>query len=133
MHPQGVLETCVYCLDLDSAERFYRDVLGLRLKHRIGERMLIFYCGSAMLLIFNPELTRQGDTAPPHGTDGAGHIAFRIGDGEFDAWRARLAAHNVPIESEMSWAEGALSIYFRDPAGNSLELTNGATWGLMDS
>lgn len=132
MQPHGVIETCLYATDLDAAEAFYRDVLGLTLKNRLGSRMLIFHCGSGMLLIFNPELTSLGDTAPPHGATGAGHIAFRVKPDEFDGWRARLAAHGVPIESEMSWAEGGWSVYFRDPAGNSLEFTNAATWGLAE-
>lgn len=132
MQPRGVLETCLYVDDLDAAQRFYSDVLGLTLKNRLGTRMLMFHCGPAMLLIFNPTATREGNTAPPHGAEGAGHVALRIGGGEFNGWRARLAEHGVAIEREMSWAEGALSIYFRDPAGNSLELTTGATWGLPD-
>jgi catechol 2,3-dioxygenase-like lactoylglutathione lyase family enzyme len=76
-----------------------------------------------MLLLFDP-----AGTLPGHGATGPGHVAFNIGPEEFDAWRVRLAVHGVKITSEHSWKPGALSIYFRDPAGNSLELTTPATW-----
>jgi len=132
MQPHGILETCLYAVDLDAAESFYGQVLGLELLQRIGERMLVFKSGDAVFLVFNPELTKLGDTATAHGATGAGHTAFRIRREEFEPWRTRLTEHGVEIEDERSWAEGALSFYFRDPAGNSIELTNGATWGLPD-
>ena len=34
------------------------------------------------------------------------------------------------IESEVTWPGGGTSIYFRDPAGNCLELAPGRIWGL---
>ena len=44
-------------------------------------------------------------------------------------WRAHLAAHNVAIEMEVNWEQGGTSIYFRDPAGNSVELAPLTLWG----
>jgi catechol 2,3-dioxygenase-like lactoylglutathione lyase family enzyme len=43
-------------------------------------------------------------------------------------WRERLEAHGVAIESVARWPRGGRSIYFRDPAGNSLELATPDLW-----
>ena len=41
-----------------------------------------------------------------------------------------VAAHGVGIESTVEWPQGGRSIYFRDPAGNSLEFAEARIWGL---
>jgi catechol-2,3-dioxygenase len=38
----------------------------------------------------------------------------------------------VPIEIEITWPGGGHSIYFRDPAGNSIELATAKTWNLQN-
>ena len=48
---------------------------------------------------------------------------------QIDAWRNWLAQHGVPVETEVTWP-GGFSLYFRDPAGNSLELATPEMWGL---
>lgn len=44
----------------------------------------------------------------------------------------RLAEHGVAIEQEATWPEGHFrpgrSIYFRDPAGNSVEVMDADIW-----
>ena len=44
--------------------------------------------------------------------------------------RERLQQEGVAIESEVTWPGGGRSIYFRDPAGNSLEFAMAGIWGL---
>ena len=133
---RGVIETTLSCTDLDVAERFYTKVLGFNVFAKEEGRHLFFRCGDAMLLLFNPEHTSRkvtkvdGALIPPHGTTGAGHVAFRAGETEIDLWKRRLADHGVEIESEVRWPEGGRSIYFRDPAGNCLEFITPVTWGL---
>jgi catechol 2,3-dioxygenase-like lactoylglutathione lyase family enzyme len=39
-----------------------------------------------------------------------------------------LCARGIEIEREVGWDEGGRSIYFRDPAGNSVELIEGEAW-----
>jgi catechol 2,3-dioxygenase-like lactoylglutathione lyase family enzyme len=131
--PLELLETCLYVSDLSAAERFYVDVLGLRTYARNEGRSVFFRCGDRMLLLFNPARTRIKDSAvPTHGAEGPGHAAFAVPDNEIDAWRERLAAHGVPIEQEMSWPRGGRSLYFRDPAGNSVEIVSPALWGISE-
>jgi catechol 2,3-dioxygenase-like lactoylglutathione lyase family enzyme len=134
----GVLETCLYAPDLDAAERFYGDVLGLRPFARERGRHVFFRCGDGVLLVFNPDRTRQaagevnGVPVPAHGAVGAGHVAFRVPEAEIEDWRERLTAAQVPIEAEISWPRGGQSVYVRDPAGNSVELATASIWGLPD-
>ena len=48
-----------------------------------------------------------------------------------DSWRAHLKRHSIPIEREVPWPEGGVSVYFRDPAGkvsNSRRPLYGAAW-----
>ncbi len=51
------------------------------------------------------------------------------GPEEFDHWQRRLAVAGVTIEQIVDWEQGGRSIYFRDPAGNSLELAPPTLWG----
>ncbi len=131
MQVNAVLETCLYATDLDAAERFYTTVLGLPFLSRVTGRHVFFRCGPAVFLVFNPAAT-SAPGFPPHGADGPGHVAFRIPAGEFEQWRERLRSHEVAIEAEIDWPRGGHSIYFRDPAGNSVELASAAVWGLEE-
>ena len=125
-----ILETCLYADDLVAAERFYRDVLGLQLVNRKAGRHIFFRCGSTMLLVFRSEASRDpAADVPPHGCVGAGHVAFQVPPSELDDWRARLVEQGIEIERVVDWPGSEQSIYFRDPAGNSLELAPASIWG----
>ena len=131
MKPSRILETVLYAKDLDAAEQFYRDVLGLEVISRVEGRGVSFQCGEAVLLLFDPERTRIPDAGvPPHGATGDGHMAFAINENEIDSWRRHLQQRGVAIETEVLWPQGGRSIYFRDPAGNVLELAPPALWTL---
>src|SRR4029078_727332 len=130
MKVQDVLETCLYVDDLERAEQFYGDVLGLELESRQEGRHVFFRCGHRMLLLFNPLASRESaDHFPPHGAFGPGHAAFGVREAEVTAWAARLGRNGVTIEKTIDWPGGGRSIYFRDPAGNSLELATPRIWG----
>lgn len=134
MKATKILETCLYVNDLEAAERFYRDVMGLEFYARQEGRHVFFRCGSSMFLLFNPAATSDPNSPfGAHGAQGPGHTAFQIRKDEVDEWRAHLAAHDVAIESEVDWPSGGHSIYFRDPAGNDLELATRDTWVWPDS
>lgn len=127
--PPRIFESVLYANDLWAAERFYRDVLGLEVISSEA-LMLSFRCAGSVLLIFNPALSSPpGRGIPSHGTSGAGHLAFAASDDEREEWRRRLQAANVPVEAEIDWQQGGRSLYFRDPAGNSIELAPLTLWG----
>ncbi len=128
---QELVEIGVYADDLALAERFYAGVLGLEVRAREEGRHLFFRVGDrTMLLVFRPEATLLGDELPAHGARGPGHFALGVDAGDLDAWRRRLGEHGVAIEHEQSWPLGGRSLYFRDPAGNSVELITPGVWGL---
>ena len=47
---------------------------------------------------------------------------------DITAWRDRLTAADHPLEADFDWPNGARSIYFRDPAGNSIEIAEPRLW-----
>ena len=127
-----ILETSLYAEDLDQAELFYTTVLGLKLFTKEPDRHVFFRCGDQMLLIFNPARTIKETEVAPHGAKGPGHVAFAVPMTELDQWAARLRAANIRIEKEVTWPKGGRSLYFRDPAGNCLELASPLVWGMRD-
>jgi catechol 2,3-dioxygenase-like lactoylglutathione lyase family enzyme len=127
---QHLLEAGLYVDDLDPAEAFYRDVLGLEVIGKEPGRHVFFRVGQGVLLVFNPESTQKQGLFPSHGARGPGHAALGITADSFHAWRARLQEHGVQIEKEATWPLDGRSLYFRDPAGNSIELISPGCWGL---
>jgi catechol 2,3-dioxygenase-like lactoylglutathione lyase family enzyme len=134
MQPDGILETVLYAPDLDEAERFYCDVLGFEVFAKVEGRHVFFRCGGQMLLVFDPVATARTSTegipVPPHGATGPGHLCFRAPGGSIDDWRHRLERAGVAIDMDFEWPQGGRSVYFRDPAGNSLEFAEPRIWGL---
>ena len=128
MNARHVLETCIYAVDLDATEKFYREVLGLSFYSKQPGRHVFFRCGDSMFLIFNPEKTSK--EPHPHGAIGPGHAAFEMEMSDLEKWRAHLAAHGVKIDVDHTWPNGARSLYFSDPAGNNIELATKSVWGL---
>jgi catechol 2,3-dioxygenase-like lactoylglutathione lyase family enzyme len=127
---QRVLETSLYVTDLEAAAEFYSDVLGLQAFSEVKGRHAFFRCGDGVVLLFNPSATQEeGGQVPPHGAHGAGHVAFAIQASDIPAWREHLSAHGVAVEREVTWPGKGQSIYFRDPAGNSVELATPQIWG----
>jgi catechol 2,3-dioxygenase-like lactoylglutathione lyase family enzyme len=128
---KAVIETAIYVDDLQATEAFYGTILGLRVMGKEPGRHVFFQVGeSSVLLAFLADATLKGDPLPPHGATGPGHFALGIEKESFDAWRKRLHGHGVTIEKEIEWPRGGRSLYFRDPAGNSVELVTPGLWGL---
>jgi len=129
MHPSHIFETVLYAEDLAAAERFYSSAMGLELIQR-SELLLAFRCGEGVLLIFDPRKSAaKHREVPSHGGSGVGHVAFAASPEELPAWREKLGQTGVAIEQEMKWEVGGCSIYFRDPAGNVVELAPPTLWG----
>ncbi len=142
MTPSGILESALYVDDLDRAEAFYGGVLGLERIARVEERHVFFRCGDGVLLLFDAQATVKPPApdarlpVPPHGATGDGHLCFRATAQEIDRFRAHLERNGVAIAADFRWPargdepSGGRSIYFRDPAGNSLEIAEPRIWGL---
>ncbi|MCG7505565.1 VOC family protein [Mesorhizobium retamae] len=136
MQPAAILESALYVTDLEVAETFYADVIGLERIGKVEGRHVFFRCGKGVLLLFNAEATRHPPApdarlpVPPHGTTGQGHLCFAASAEELNRWKAHLDTHGVAIEAEFEWPQGGRSIYLRDPSGNSLEFAEPKIWKL---
>lgn len=139
MQLDGILETSLYCADLAQATRFYRDILGLELIGAQPDRHAFFRCGESVLLLFDAAKTAReptsvrGQAVPLHGATGPGHVAFRVCEAQLDVWRDQLRSLGVEIESEVAWPGGGRSFYFRDPAGNSVEIATPELWSVSEA
>ncbi|MBW8877978.1 MAG: VOC family protein [Acidobacteria bacterium] len=131
---ERVLETALYCDDLDRAAAFYRDIMGLRILDA-GPRLVAVDAGQAsVLLLFKRGATLQGadlgedGRIPSHDGNGPVHLAFAIRPEELPEWERRLREHGIVVESTVRWERGGTSLYFRDPDGHSVELATPGIW-----
>lgn len=134
----GTLETALYADDLDAARDFWTGVMGLELiAHAPGRHVFLRTARQPrpqVLLVFNPSATARPPApdarlpVPPHGARGPGHACLAVASHAIEAWRAHLEARGIAIEADFLWPNGGRSIYFRDPAGNSIELADPAIW-----
>jgi len=134
----GTLETALYADDLDAATAFWQDVMGLTAFQSVPGRHVFFRITNQprpqLLLVFRPDATQRPPEpdarlpVPPHGARGPGHFCLAVPPDALDRWRDHLSGRGVAIEADFRWPNGARSIYFRDPAGNSIELADPALW-----
>ena len=131
-----VLESALYAENLDETAAFYADVLGLERIAAAEGRHVFFRAEGGVVLLFRPSATREPPApgarvpVPPHGAAGEGHLCFAMDAEGIDRWRERLARAGIAIEADFEWPQGGRSIYFRDPAGNSVEMAEPRIWGL---
>ena len=129
----AILEAALYAQDLIAAETFYGEVLQLEKVVAVPGRHLFYRVGTGMLLIFNPDATEipTGNAdlpVPSHGARGPGHFCFALPREAMPAWITRLETADIAIEADFEWPNGARSVYFRDPFGNSLEMAEPRLW-----
>ncbi|RAL21454.1 VOC family protein [Thermoflavimicrobium daqui] len=123
MEIQGLFETHLHVADLKRSAAFYEDILGLELAF-VSPRQVRFYWvggkGQAMLGLWQKEpsqIQRQ-------------HFAFRISPTYMEQAIHHLKTHGIPVHNFLAdgtdrpfvfaWMP-AVSIYFADPDGHSLE------------
>ena len=112
---EGLDHVAIEVADLDAAERWYAEVLGLERAIPEWDPPRIMAARGTGLALFPVE---GGKVEPlPH----INHIAFRVDRANFDAARERLAEHG--LEVNFSDHGQAHSVYFTDPDGHRLELT----------
>jgi catechol 2,3-dioxygenase-like lactoylglutathione lyase family enzyme len=126
----GVLETVLYYPPglHDRMAAFYDRVMGFRSIGRSPDHFLFYRAGASVVLLFNREAAAHQDSPPPHGASGPGHICFMVPAASYEEWKARLVEEGVALEEEVEWPRGGRSFYFRDPAGNALEIANRDVW-----
>jgi catechol 2,3-dioxygenase-like lactoylglutathione lyase family enzyme len=129
----GLLETALYVDDLARSAAFFEHVLGLTAMFR-SERLIAYDAGPhAVLLVFargasTEDSVSERGTVPGHDGSGPLHMAFRIAEESYPAWRTHLEAAGVALRGEMTWPAGGRSLYFEDPDGHVLELATPGLW-----
>ena len=128
MKIEGVTHWSIPVNDLEESERFYRDVLGLEYRGRLGDSgMACVRAGTHDIL-----LTQRNDPVvrTPE-QDNRLHHSFHLSP---EAWLEAvkiLHANGVrPVEPVMYRRHGFFTgaeLYFPDPSGNTLEIRN-AEW-----
>jgi catechol 2,3-dioxygenase-like lactoylglutathione lyase family enzyme len=126
----GVLETALYhsAGEKGAVEDFYGEVLGLT-RVATWDSGIAFRVGTGVLLLFDRDrLNRIPGPISSHGSRGAGHACVLASAEEYETWRERVVSHGVNIVHDQVWDERMRSFYFRDPAGNLLEVASGDLW-----
>jgi len=114
--------------DKDRMLGFYRDVLGLSVDRDRPELGLTHIRAGAQmidLVTLDGPLGRMGGEGPGQEGRNLDHFALQVRPFDETAIRAHLAAHGVRIveEGQRYGADGdGLSLYIRDPEGNTVEL-----------
>ena len=112
---RGIYEVAIPVSDLQRAETFYREVLGLEDGFRDRRRNWLFLRagGHAGVIVLQED---KGEWP-------ARHFAFTIANADLDQAVATLRRQNVEVTDPVvhSWIP-ARSIYFADPDGHELEL-----------
>ncbi|WP_456407130.1 VOC family protein [Thiolapillus sp.] len=115
----GLRHVALYVRDLPACERFYVDLLGMKVEWRPDDN--------------NVYLSSGGDNLALHQSahdlcDEAGqrldHIGFFLGREELvDEWFRWLADHDVPLRTEpRTHRDGARSFYCSDPDGAQVQI-----------
>jgi catechol 2,3-dioxygenase-like lactoylglutathione lyase family enzyme len=126
----GVLETALYHdrAERGEIERFYGDVLGLPAV-AAWQDGVAYRVGAGVLLLFDRDrLAGRSGPIADHGTAGPGHACLRAAGGAYERWRERLADAGVEIVHDATWGDAGCSFYFKDPAGNLLEIADADIW-----
>ena len=116
-------------------KRFYINILGLEFVSEEKDRYVFLKAGKNMLLIFNPiktlDTNKDDSKFPIHGAftpPSIIHFALEIDKENYNSAKYTLNENNVKIEREVVWEKGTNSVYFRDPAGNLVEIITQGSW-----
>ena len=113
----GLRHVALCVKELESCERFYVQLLGMRVEWRPDEENVYLTSGHDNLALHRTALVIEG----PQRLD---HIGFILGSSEdVDTWCEYLRAHDVLIKEEpKTHRDGARSFYCQDPDGNVVQM-----------
>ena len=111
--------------DLAAAERFYVEVLGMRLVDHLGDMTLVECGGTSIGLVRRPDLAPR-DAGIIDSPLARAHHAFLVSEEQFAGARAALEAAGAPVHGPVSWGDHRC-LYFLDPDGNLLEIVTPPT------
>ena len=115
-------ETSLYVNDLEAAERFYRNIIGLEVSRRVKDQYTLFQRADSTLVLHQSRVRSNAHEDASSGVHELGQVTLGISPPDSSSWRKHLQRHDVAIDEEITWPNGAQSIIFRDPAGNRIKL-----------
>ncbi len=125
MQAQALGHVVLKVRNLQRSERFYSDILGMRVRSRLSEPRMTFFTLEATGNHHDFALIEVGPVAPSPVEDATGlaHVAFKVGSSieEFGLARSLLKASLSPVlyEAERGFSR---SVHVLDPDGNEIEL-----------
>jgi len=122
----GVSELVLEVVDLEAAERFYADVLGLPVVDRWPDREAIWVMAGdrTRIGLWRPQVGLAGGRGGLHV-----HVAMKIAEEDYDAAVARLRELGQSVR-EIEFSNGyGRAAYVDDPDGNVVELW---TWDVAE-
>jgi len=115
----GLRHVALQVRDLEACERFYADLLGMRVEWR-PDPDNVYLTGGADNLALHRISGPHADAAQQR----LDHIGFMLRDiGQVDAWHAFLTANGVRVvKAPRTHRDGARSFYCLDPDGNTVQI-----------
>lgn len=107
--------------NLNRAEQFYTEILGLMVAQRFGGHQVLLRCGGQMLALFARRDLPARVTDRIENPLGKGHHAFKVSYEDFQSARRIFQEHGVPTHGPIDWGDHDC-LYFLDPDGNLLEI-----------
>ncbi len=124
---RGLGEIALRVSDIETMQRFYQEVIGLKLMRRFEDsaffRIASGYGGHTQILALFDRSARPGYQGLEPKKSTIDHVAFEIALEDLEAEKQRLEHLGLRVTSaEYAWVHWR-SIYVNDPEGNRVELT----------
>ena len=129
--PRGLGETVIRVRDIDKAQAFYQDVLGLELWRRFDDRWVFLriaagYGGHTQIVgLFRDDVPSSFDQEPWPNHDSQAttlhHFALEIALDDYEAAHDALSDRGAHVTKRVYRWCGWRSLYVRDPEGNVIE------------
>jgi catechol 2,3-dioxygenase len=123
IHPQARIgHVHLKVADIGRALAFWRDVIGLEVQARMGDRAVFLSAGGYHHHIALNTWESEGGAPPPPGSTGLYHVALVYPDrAALGTALLRVLKAGVPLEGASDHGVSE-AIYLRDPDGNGVEL-----------
>jgi glyoxylase I family protein len=106
--------------NLDRAERFYSEVLGMTVRMRLPDQCLMAYGEGSCALFLKPDRA-PGGLEQIRDPLGKSHHAFEVSWQDLATARRLFEERGIPHHDPIDWGDHEC-VYFLDPDGNLLEL-----------
>ena len=113
---RGIRHIAFRVKNMEECEKFYIDVMGMKLLNRANDNLVYLTCG-------NDNLSLARSDSEPNDGGVFDHYGFIVESKEsVDAWHGYFKSIDVPvIDQPHDHADGARSFHIKDPAGNIIQ------------